>query len=35
MKDYRREMLNQSKTYFTPINEKTSKEFVKLFESIC
>ena len=32
MKDYRREMLNQSKTYFTPINKKTSKEFVKLFE---
>jgi|TARA_B110001454_G_scaffold69871_1_gene68134 predicted ATPase len=32
MKDYRREMLNQSKTYFTPINEKTSREFVKLFE---
>ena len=31
MKDYRREMLNQSKTYFTPINEKTSKEFTKLF----
>ena len=25
-------MLNQSKTYFTPINEKTSKEFKKLFE---
>lgn len=32
MKDYRREMLNQSKTYFTPISDKTSKEFVKLFE---
>ena len=32
MRDYRREMLNQSKTYFTPIDEKTSKEFNKLFE---
>ena len=32
MKDYRREMLNQSKTYFTPINIKTSAEFKKLFD---
>ena len=32
LKDYRREMLNQSKTYFTPINENTSNEFIKLFE---
>jgi len=32
IKDYRREMLNQSKTYFTPINEKTTKEFTKLFD---
>tara|TARA_B110000116_G_scaffold267295_2_gene279411 strand:+ start:1103 stop:2137 length:1035 start_codon:yes stop_codon:yes gene_type:complete len=30
--DYRREMLNQLKTYFTPINETTSREFNKLFE---
>ena len=31
IKDYRRQMLNQSKTYFTPINEETSNEFTKLF----
>ena len=31
MKDYRRLMLNQSKTYFTPINEETNHEFNKLF----
>ncbi len=31
MKDYRRQMLNQSKTYFTPINKETKKEFSKLF----
>ena len=31
MKDYRRQMLNQSKTYFTPINKITSSEFVNLF----
>lgn len=31
VKDYRRQMLNQSKTYFTPVNSKTSKEFLKLF----
>ena len=31
MKDYRRQMLNQSKTYFTPINNLTSQEFVNLF----
>ena len=30
--DYRRIMLNQSKTYFTPINNETSFEFNKLFE---
>ncbi len=30
--DYRQKMLNQSKTYFTPINKKTSYEFEKLFE---
>ena len=29
--DYRRETLNQSKTYFTPINKETEDEFVKLF----
>ena len=33
MQDYRRQMLNQSKTYFTPINQETRKEFNKLFES--
>ena len=32
MQDYRRIMLNQSKTYFTPINNKTNYEFNKLFE---
>ena len=32
MRDYRREMLNQSKTYFTPINNETSAEFKKLFD---
>ena len=32
IKDYRRQMLNQSKTYFTPINQNTSKEFNKLFQ---
>ena len=31
-RDYRRLMLNQSKTYFTPINTETSLEFHKLFE---
>ena len=31
MKDYRRQMLNQSKTYFTPINNTTSLEFNNLF----
>ena len=31
IRDYRLEMLNQSKTYFTPINEKTLKEFNRLF----
>ena len=30
--DYRRQMLNQSKTYFTPINPITSNEFEKLFK---
>ena len=29
--DYRRQTLNQSKTYFTPINKKTKDEFFKLF----
>ena len=29
--DYRRETLNQSKTYFTPINHETRGEFNKLF----
>ena len=29
--DYRRETLNQSKTYFTPINQETNEEFNKLF----
>mgnify|MGYP000721676300 CR=1 FL=1 len=32
IRDYRRQMLNQSKTYFTPINYKTNYEFNKLFE---
>ncbi len=31
-KDYRRETLNQSKTYFTPINKETREEFNKLFK---
>ena len=30
--DYRRDSLNQSKTFFTPVNEDTSREFTKLFE---
>ena len=29
--DYRRQTLNQSKTYFTPINKETKDEFTKLF----
>ena len=29
--DYRRQTLNQSKTYFTPINSETRNEFNKLF----
>ncbi|MDC3131634.1 cell division protein ZapE [Pelagibacteraceae bacterium] len=29
--DYRRQTLNQSKTYFTPITEETKKEFNRLF----
>tara|TARA_B100000674_G_scaffold27163_1_gene18946 strand:+ start:2642 stop:3679 length:1038 start_codon:yes stop_codon:yes gene_type:complete len=29
--DYRRQTLNQSKTYFTPINKETQDEFYKLF----
>lgn len=29
--DYRRATLNQSKTYFTPVNRETKKEFNKLF----
>ena len=33
-KDYRRLMLNQSKTYFTPINQETEDEFNKLFERL-
>ena len=32
IQDYRRQKLNQSKTYFSPVNEKTSNEFKKLFE---
>jgi predicted ATPase len=32
VRDYRREMLNQSKTYFTPVNQKTTTEFIKLFD---
>lgn len=32
MIDYRRLMLNQSKTYFTPINKTTLNEYEKLFE---
>ena len=31
-KDYRRLALNQTKTYFTPINNETKQEFNKLFE---
>ena len=30
--DYRRLMLNQSKTYFTPVNNQTTIEFNKLFD---
>jgi len=30
-KDYRRQLLNQSKTYFTPINKNTESEFKILF----
>ncbi len=30
--DYRRLVLNQSKTYFTPVNQDTHQEFKKLFE---
>ncbi len=33
-KDYRRQMLNQSKTYFTPINSITISEFNKLFNKL-
>ncbi len=29
--DYRRQTLNQSKTYFTPINNETQNEFMRLF----
>ena len=29
--DFRRQTLNQSKTYFTPINKETQDEFMKLF----
>ncbi len=29
--DFRRQTLNQSKTYFTPINKETESEFIKLF----
>ena len=29
--DFRRQTLNQSKTYFTPINKETQNEFMKLF----
>ena len=32
--DYRRQMLNQSKTYFTPINKITSEEFYILFDRL-
>tara|TARA_Y100001970_G_C14247349_1_gene869256 strand:- start:3110 stop:4150 length:1041 start_codon:yes stop_codon:yes gene_type:complete len=32
LKDYRRLMLNQCKTYFTPINKKTINEFNSLFK---
>ena len=30
--DYRRQMLNQAKTYYSPINNKTINEFNKLFD---
>ena len=33
-KDYRRLTLNQSKTYFTPINRDSSEEFKLLFERL-
>ena len=33
-KDYRRLTLNQSKTYFTPINKDTKEEFNLLFERL-
>ncbi len=33
-KDYRRLTLNQSKTYFTPINKETKNEFNLLFERL-
>ena len=33
-KDYRRITLNQSKTYFTPINKNTEEEFRSLFERL-
>ena len=33
-KDYRRLTLNQSKTYFTPINKETDQEFNLLFERL-
>ncbi len=33
-KDYRRVTLNQSKTYFTPINKDTEEEFNSLFERL-
>ena len=32
IQDYRRKMLNQSKTYFTPINKNTTNEFNNLFD---
>ena len=32
IRDYRRQMLNQSKTYFTPINKNSNYEFKKLFK---
>ena len=33
-KDYRRLTLNQSKTYFTPINNETVEEFKLLFQRL-
>ena len=30
--DYRRQMLNQAKTYYSPVNNKTISEFNKLFD---